>query len=76
MIDGLPTIFAAIDDNAVAVVCELQVARQVADCQPQMPQQSGVVIGEVIDRLNWFFGNNQDMRWRLWRNIMRRSFAG
>src|SRR5947199_9957987 len=72
MIDRLPAVPAAVHDNAITAV-ELQLLREVADHQPKMADQLGILIGDRGQRGDRLFRNYEDVRRRLWRNIVKRK---
>ena len=70
VIDRLPAIAAAIDDDAVATV-ELELFGQIADHQPHVSDQILILIGERGDRLDRALGDDQNMRGRLAGDVVK-----
>src|SRR5579862_10064759 len=61
---GLPRLFAAIDDQPVAVR-ELELGGQLDGDQVQVAEQLAVGLGDAVVRGNHFLGDDQDVDGRL-----------
>ena len=63
--DGLTGGFAGIDHHAVALVCQLQLARELRRAQQHGADDRGFRVIHRIERSDMFSRNDQDMRRRL-----------
>ena len=68
MIDRLPAVPAAIHHDAVTAI-ELQLLRQVANHQPHVGDQIGIVVGNRRDRHDRLLRDDEHMRRRLRRHV-------
>jgi hypothetical protein len=74
VVDGLAAVAAGIDDDAVSVG-EFQFAGQIADHQVDVADEVGIVVGQIGQRRDLFFGDHQHVGWGLWRDVVERQAA-
>ena len=72
MRDAFTRVGSAVDDDSIAAR-QLQLLRHIARNQKQFAEQCSVRIGRVRKTGNSFFRHDQDMRWRLGINVVKRN---
>lgn len=70
VVDRLSAIAATIGDNSISTI-QLQVLRQIANHEPRVTHELCVFVGQGSDRSYRPLGNDQHMRGRLRRNIVK-----
>jgi len=71
--DGLAGGFAGVDDHAVAVRREFQVARDLRGAQQHVSDDRVVLIGHLVERRDVFARNDEDVRRRLRVDVVERD---
>jgi hypothetical protein len=72
MIDALPAVGTAVDDDPVAAV-ELELLRQIANHEPHVRDQVRVIIRNRREGCDRPLGNHEHVRRRLGRDVVKRQ---